>query len=1375
MAEISLREYHDKLEALLKADQVDETVHHCRHILQYFPRNVSTYRYLGRALLAGGNRAQAEEVFRRLLSVYPDDMTAHTSLAAIYRQAGQYDAAIWHLERAYEQDTSNTTYQQTLRELYRQHRGVDQSRLQLTAGAVARQHLNSGMHHQAVKTLHEALAAAPQRADLRLLLARALWDSGQLVESAEAALDTLEALPDCLEANQIMARFWLDEERPSDAQRYVSRIEALDPYAAYQIAQAGPPPDTAFTLFELDYGRVVKRRLATEVPDWLGDIDAAPEAEAEPLPAEAAASAEADLPDWLADDNSIGLDEMFGGYEQDAAPAETSFDFDDEAFPAFDDELPAADDQQPVAHTGFTGMLAALDRAAAAGEETSAAEPDSGELPDWLLASAPEEITGASAAPPAADAGAWFDEPAAEADETGGPPPSEAVGARPDPDADSLAWLYGSGVELADEDETPPAEAFAPDEGEMIYSDPGSADPLAWLQGSGVELADEDETPPAEAFAPDEGEMVYSDPGSADPLAWLYGSGVELADDALEQPGLVESPLADEGAGAAPAEPPPVAPVAASPYDEDDDAALDWLSDETLLDEMLDLEALADNPEVEAGPPGEAFPAGWAGMTDVLPGVQPEDNSVLDHESDWQTEMPDNDQQLPDWLQPEADEPEPPESAFAWLDEQPSNSEPAGADDERAPGDMAGEEPPAASMPEWLAASEPGADDEQFEWLSAEPDEPEAAEPASTAATPDWLAGAAQTSPLRAEMLDNLDDSPLADWPGGGEGEPEWLTQLAGGTEQEPGSEPETGAADSFDWIAGVEAGSEGAAEAVPDWLAGDAQASSLADLEGEAGAAASWAGSAEDEPEWLTQLAGDAEPAGAAEAEAEPVAADIPDWLAQAAPLAAAEAAFEAEEEAVADEDAFAWEAEAAPLTDMPEWLAEAAPPAGEAAAEAEPVAADIPEWLAGAAPLASVGAAFEAEEEAAADEDAFAWEAEAEPQADMPEWLAEAAPPAGEAAAEAEPAAADIPEWLAEAAPQASVGAAFEAEEEAAADEDAFAWEAEAAPLADMPVEEVEPADTAQLGELPEADVQPWDEGASEAIPLAERGIDAWEAEEEVAEAHAADESPEWLQAIAPAAASSLADAEPDYLFEPARSEFGWLEEISEGEPSASAEEALLAGEPAAAAEAPAVEQIDWLTTDEEEPAEPYAPAEAEPAAAEADWFTGEAEAEPVAAEEAFYEGEPAAPAYDETDWLASDDTEDAELERMYAAAHRPPPADNAPEWLNNMVPGLELDYEAQEDAPVESAFVEQPAPAAGRDFDWLNRIVDEETGPMMAVNVPAAVPRQPRFVFTRRQPAWLLTALAILEKSEPEAAPEPSEPDSGDDDFELPDWLR
>ncbi|MGQ9888125.1 MAG: tetratricopeptide repeat protein, partial [Aggregatilineales bacterium] len=410
MAEISLKEYHQKLEALLKANQVDETIHHCRHILQYFPRNAATYRYLGRALLASGSLAEAAEVFRRVLSVYPDDITAHTSLAAVYRQQGQYDAAIWHLERAYEQDTANLEYQQALRELYSQRRGVEQTRLQLTAAAAARHYASSGLYDQAARTLQEALNAAPQRADLRLLLARTLSESGQAVESAEAALDTLEALPDCLEANCIMARFWLSEQRPSDAQRYLSRIEALDPYEAYLIAQGSPPPETAFALLELDYSRVVKRRLATETPDWLEAIDPAPAQAAEAAPAPAADS---DLPEWLFGGDSLSLDETFSAPELTAAEGGA-------ALPAFDDEPPAVEEAQPAARTGLTGMLAALDRGVTAAdvEQTSAATDEpalaGSELADWLLEAAPPEVAGAAADDASA---AWFDELPAVSDE----------------------------------------------------------------------------------------------------------------------------------------------------------------------------------------------------------------------------------------------------------------------------------------------------------------------------------------------------------------------------------------------------------------------------------------------------------------------------------------------------------------------------------------------------------------------------------------------------------------------------------------------------------------------------------------------------------------------------------------------------------------------------------------------------------------------------------------------------------------------------------------------------------------------------------------------------------------------------------------------
>ena len=1222
MAEISLKEYHQKLEALLKANQVDETIHHCRHILQYFPRNAATYRYLGRALLASGSLSEAAEVFRRVLSVYPDDITAHTSLAAVYRQKGQYDAAIWHLERAYEQDTANLEYQEALRELYRQQRGVEQTRLQLTAAAAARHYVSSGLHDQAVRTLQEALAAAPQRADLRLLLARTLSESGQSVESAEAALDTLEALPDCLEANRIMARFWLSEQRPSDAQRYVSRIEALDPYEAYLIAQGGPPPETAFTLLELDYGRVVKRRLATETPDWLEAIDAAPAEAAEAAPAPAADS---DLPEWLFGGDSLSLDDAFGAPK----PAEAGVSG---ALPAFDDEPSAVEEAQPVARTGFTGMLAALDHSVtAAGAEEAAAEADEpllegGELADWLLEAAPPEVAGAAADDASA---AWLDELPAAPDEFGLLADVPAAGERPDPTADPLAWLQGSGIELTDE-------------------------------GAGVP-----------APAPDEEDMVYGDPGAA----------------------------------------------AARPYaDADDDAALDWLSDEALLEELLDLEAMVDQPEAAADLPDA--PAGWAGMTDVLPGrdsaplaaEQPEDSPVLDHESDWQTKMPDNDQQLPDWLQPEADEPDPPESAFDWLDEVLSEA--------------GGDEAPAG--------------DEQFEWLAGIPDEPEAPQPAAADTTPDWLGGTAQTSPLRPEMLAGLDDSALSGWPSG-EDQPEWLAQVTGGAGPPAPAEPEADSSAALGWMAGEAAGAE---------------------------AAAPWASAVDAEPEWLAQLAGGAEPetppppvpeaeaadsfdwiaeVGAA-AEAEPAAADIPEWLTEAAPLAAEEAAHAPEEEAAADE-AFAW------------------------AFEAEPAAADIPEWLAEAAPQAAEEAARAPEEEAAADE-AFAWEM----------------------AARAEPAAADIPEWLTEAAPLAADQPAY-----ASAGDEAFAWEAEQEMEAGFaPADEVEPADTAQLSEQPQADVEPWEEGAAEAIPLAER--DYYAVVEEGPEVPAeAGEPPEWLGAIASSAAAPPEETEPDYIFEPVRSEFGWLEEVSEAAAAAD-EEALAAEAEAGEAEtseagawpgaAAAAGAFAWMATYDEEQgeAEPAQPAEAgvpeaidwlaehkpaaeEPAygfevAAPLQTHILDADDWPTAPEPAYgFEAETAAPA--ETDDWPPADTDDAELERLYAAAHRPPPADNAPEWLNNMVPGLELDYAAEEDEPLESAYTERRLAAAGGDFDWLNRIVDEETGSMLAIGAAAAagLPRQPRFVFTR-EPAWL---------RRPASRPDAEPADSSDDDFELPDWLR
>ncbi len=273
MSEISLREYLAKLDSLLNANSADEVIHHCRHILQYFPKNVAAYRFLGRALVENGRWDEASAALQRVLSVIPDDFTAHVGLSEALERSNQPDDAIWHLERAFEQRTADVTILEQLRGLYRRYRGVDNARIPLTAAAVARQSLKSRNYAQAADTLRGALSRSPQRVDLRLLLAEILWENDLRLESAELAMDVLEKLPDCLSANRIMTGLWLSEGRPTDAQRYINRLESIDPYFAVELVSKEPVDDNAFRLDELDYRRSAQSEVAAARPDWLQDIN----------------------------------------------------------------------------------------------------------------------------------------------------------------------------------------------------------------------------------------------------------------------------------------------------------------------------------------------------------------------------------------------------------------------------------------------------------------------------------------------------------------------------------------------------------------------------------------------------------------------------------------------------------------------------------------------------------------------------------------------------------------------------------------------------------------------------------------------------------------------------------------------------------------------------------------------------------------------------------------------------------------------------------------------------------------------------------------------------------------------------------------------
>ncbi|MEO1440969.1 MAG: hypothetical protein AAFV33_11235, partial [Chloroflexota bacterium] len=612
MATISLREYHSNIESWLRQDYTDRVIAHSRHILQYYPKNADTYRYLGQALVLSSQWKEAGKVLRRLLGVFPDDYDAHVGLYQVYSTTGEKEAGLWHLERAFELNPNNTELAGVLRDGYRSIMGVEVKNIPLTAGAAARQFRDSGLFNQAISTLLDALDKDAGREDLRLLLAQTYWQSGRPRDGAEAAFGVLERLPDCFDANRIMTELWLNEERPADATPYLISMEQVDPYLAMEIVSGDTPDDDAFTLEELDYRRVAEQSLIVDSTSFLGDDVVFGEDTINNANDVAGATDffASEVPDdWMdevgrmqetGEEQTVTMDSsdtdgilarMTGPLDpsllgEDEPDEDDLFAFFNEST-GFTDELNAAetDEDDPLAFmqesSGLTGMLDGEEQPADADDPLAFMQQRSGltgMLDDAQPADADDPLafmqqrsglTGmlddegdlpVDPLSPEGDPSQWTQRPST----------SDLPG---DDDNDPLAWLRGAGdVELSEGDSGAVFDAnaaMAEDVG--TFQSTGNTNPLAWL---GDDFIAED--------AADGDESLLEGDGDSNPLAWLedeeFASSVQFGEQKtgpLIKPGT--DPLYDESE---------------DPNNADD---LDWMStDDSLLDEMLEFDDLTN-------------------------------------------------------------------------------------------------------------------------------------------------------------------------------------------------------------------------------------------------------------------------------------------------------------------------------------------------------------------------------------------------------------------------------------------------------------------------------------------------------------------------------------------------------------------------------------------------------------------------------------------------------------------------------------------------------------------------------------------------------------------------------------------------------------
>ena len=252
MGKISLRHYNEEIDVLIDEGNYKTAIEYSKHILTIYPKHADTYRLLGKAFLESERFTDAIDIFQRLLSCIPNDYIAHIGMSVIREDEANLDAAIFHMERAYEVQPTNQTLLKELKRLYGLRDGVEPSKLRLTTGALAKMYAHGDLYSQAIAELLSALVEDEKRPDLMILLAEMYYKSNQIAETVEVCTSILENLPYCFVANDLLARIMIQDNRDTESLEYLNRLYEIDPYIKYSDFPNENPNDVLAEKVEIE-------------------------------------------------------------------------------------------------------------------------------------------------------------------------------------------------------------------------------------------------------------------------------------------------------------------------------------------------------------------------------------------------------------------------------------------------------------------------------------------------------------------------------------------------------------------------------------------------------------------------------------------------------------------------------------------------------------------------------------------------------------------------------------------------------------------------------------------------------------------------------------------------------------------------------------------------------------------------------------------------------------------------------------------------------------------------------------------------------------------------------------------------------------------
>jgi len=258
MTRIPLRKYIQEIEILIENGNLNEAQKHCFCILKTFPKNIDTYRLLGKVLLGKENYEGAAYIFNQVLEVYPSDFVAHIGLSFIAEVQDQLDPAILHMERAFELYPTNPTIREELKRLRLKKDGVEPKNILLTRGTLINMYMRSALYPQAIAELRIGWQTNPSRIDFKEILAEALLKQGETIEALQTSLEILEKAPFNFTANRIAFEILPISTEALDVEAFHHHLIDVDPYYLYvndQFKDVKEVPDIAVSIDRCQEGK----------------------------------------------------------------------------------------------------------------------------------------------------------------------------------------------------------------------------------------------------------------------------------------------------------------------------------------------------------------------------------------------------------------------------------------------------------------------------------------------------------------------------------------------------------------------------------------------------------------------------------------------------------------------------------------------------------------------------------------------------------------------------------------------------------------------------------------------------------------------------------------------------------------------------------------------------------------------------------------------------------------------------------------------------------------------------------------------------------------------------------------------------------------